>query len=242
MRKFAVILYPDFSLQEITCLTSALSVWYGEKIDFLASENREYYSEEGLRVLPAKVLSDVRITDYSGIILPGSVNPLPALYDDRLIDFLKSGIHANVVFAAISSAPLLLAKAGILKGRKFTAGFFMQMTEVFSFIEKENFVHKGIVQDGNVITGIGMFNRITFFPNVIKKYIKQRHRDRGHELSDTQKKCIIFQSRSTKCPCPWKQMKGIPKSQCNRHYPIQYKLPIPFAFFYHLDADKTDCK
>ncbi len=159
MRKFAVILYPDFSLQEITCLTSALSVWYGEKIDFLASENREYYSEEGLRVLPAKVLSDVRITDYSGIILPGSVNPLPALYDDRLIDFLKSGIHANVVFAAISSAPLLLAKAGILKGRKFTAGFFMQMTEVFSFIEKENFVHKGIVQDGNVITGIGMFFR-----------------------------------------------------------------------------------
>ena len=159
MRKFAVILYPDFSLQEITCLTSALSVWYGEKIDFLASENREYYSEEGLRVFPAKVLSDVRITDYSGIILPGSVNPLPALYDDRLIDFLKSGIHANVVFAAISSAPLLLAKAGILKGRKFTAGFFMQMTEVFSFIEKENFVHKGIVQDGNVITGIGMFFR-----------------------------------------------------------------------------------
>ena len=159
MRKFAVILYPDFSLQEMTCLTSALSVWYGEKIDFLASENREYYSEEGLRVLPAKVLSDVRITDYSGIILPGSVNPLPALYDDRLIDFLKSGIHANVVFAAISSAPLLLAKAGILKGRKFTAGFFMQMTEVFSFIEKENFVHKGIVQDGNVITGIGMFFR-----------------------------------------------------------------------------------
>lgn len=159
MRKFAVILYPDFSLQEITCLTSALSVWYGEKIDFLASENKEYYSEEGLRVLPAKVLSDVRITDYSGIILPGSVNPLPALYDDRLIDFLKSGIHANVVFAAISSAPLLLAKAGILKGRKFTAGFFMQMTEVFSFIEKENFVHKGIVQDGNVITGIGMFFR-----------------------------------------------------------------------------------
>ncbi len=159
MRKFAVILYPDFSLQEITCLTSALSVWYGEKVDFLASENKEYYSEEGLRVLPAKVLSDVRITDYSGIILPGSVNPLPALYDDRLIDFLKSGIHANVVFAAISSAPLLLAKAGILKGRKFTAGFFMQMTEVFPFIEKENFVHKGIVQDGNVITGIGMFFR-----------------------------------------------------------------------------------
>ena len=40
---------PGFSLQEITCLTSALSVWFGEKIEFLASENREYRSEEGLK-------------------------------------------------------------------------------------------------------------------------------------------------------------------------------------------------
>lgn len=59
----------------------------------------------------------------------------------------------------MSSAPLLLAKAGVLAGKKFTAGFFMQMTEVFSFIEKENFIHQGIVCDGKVITGIGMFFR-----------------------------------------------------------------------------------
>ena len=50
MRKFAVLLYPDFSLQEITCLTSALTVWFGEKIDFVASEKREYFSEEGFLV------------------------------------------------------------------------------------------------------------------------------------------------------------------------------------------------
>lgn len=52
MKRFAVILYPDFSLQEITCLTSALTVWFSEKIDFIASENREYRSEDGLRILP----------------------------------------------------------------------------------------------------------------------------------------------------------------------------------------------
>ena len=47
MRKFAVILYRDFSLQEITCLRSALPVWCGETIDYIASENKEYRSEEG---------------------------------------------------------------------------------------------------------------------------------------------------------------------------------------------------
>ena len=159
MSRFAVILYPNFSLQEITCLTSALSVWFEEKIDFIASENKEYCSEEGLRVVPTKTMADTNISDYDCVILPGTINPLPALYDDRLIDFLKSGINTNVVFAAISSSPLLLAKAGVLKGKKFTAGFFMQMAEVYPFIEKDNFTHEGVVCDGNVITGIGMFFR-----------------------------------------------------------------------------------
>lgn len=157
MRKFAVLLYPDFSLQEITCLTSALTVWFGEKIDFIASENKEYQSEEGLRVIPTKTTADVKITDYACVILPGTINPLPALFDEGLIEFIKSGNGSDIVFAAISSAPILLSKAGILKGRKFTSGFFMQMADTFDFVEKDNFIHKGIVEDGNVITGIGMF-------------------------------------------------------------------------------------
>ncbi len=168
-RKYAVLLYPDFSLQEITCLTSVLTVWFGEKIDFIASENKEYLSEDGLRTLPTKTTDEVKITDYDCVILPGTINPMPALYDDKLIDFLKSGVGTDVVFAAISSSPILLCKAGILKGRKFTSGFFMQMADTFDFIEKENFIHKGIVTDDNVITGIGMFFR-EFAEAVLKRF------------------------------------------------------------------------
>ncbi|MBE6893665.1 MAG: hypothetical protein E7482_06605 [Ruminococcaceae bacterium] len=159
MAKFAVLIYPEFSLQEITCLTSALSVWFGEKIDFIASEKKEYKSEEGLFVFPTKTTEETKITDYDCLILPGTINPLPALFDEKLIGFLKSGAETDVIFAAISSAPLLLLKAEILKNKKFTGGFFMQMAKVFPFVEKENFIHKGIVCDENVITGIGMFFR-----------------------------------------------------------------------------------
>ena len=169
MKKFAVLIYPDFSLQEITCLTSVLSVWFGEKIDFIAAENKKYKSEEGLFVFPTKATEETKITDYDCIILPGTINPLPALFDERLISFLNSGIDTNVVFAAISSAPLFLAKAVILQGKKFTAGFFMQMADVFPFIEKENFIHKGIVCDKNVITGIGMFFR-EFAETVLRRF------------------------------------------------------------------------
>lgn len=178
MSKFAVMLYPNFSLQEITCLTSALTVWFGETIDFIASEeSKEYESEEGLRVLPTRTTADTRITDYNCIILPGTTNPLPALFDENLIDFLKSGVNTPVVFAAISSSPALLSKAGILNGKKFTAGYFMQFADTFSFIQKENFVHRAIVEDSNVITGIGMFFR-EFAEAVLKRF----HYDIGNSF------------------------------------------------------------
>ena len=169
MKKFAVLLYPDVSLQEITCLTSALTVWFGEQIDFIASESREYRSEEGLRVLPTKTTAGARVTDYDCVILPGTVNPLPALFDEKLIEFLSAGAGSDVVFAAISSAPILLSKAGVLDGKQFTAGYFMQMADVFQFVEKENLIHRGIVEDGNVITGIGMFFR-EFAEAVLKRF------------------------------------------------------------------------
>ena len=187
MKKIAVLLYPDFSLQEITCLTSVLTVWFGESIDFIASENKELKSEEGLRVLPTKTTSEAKASDYDCVILPGTVNPLPALFDERIINFLREGAGSGTLFAAISSAPILLSKAGVLKGRKFTAGYFMQLAETFDFVERENFIHKGVVEDGNVITGIGMFFR-EFAEAVLRKMDydigEEFMRDRPDEYSE----------------------------------------------------------
>ena len=187
MKKIAVLLYPDFSLQEITCLTSVLTVWFGESIDFIASENKELKSEEGLRILPTKTTTDAKASDYDCVILPGTVNPLPALFDERIINFLREGRESDALFAAISSAPILLSKAGILKGKKFTAGYFMQLAETFDFVEKENFIHKGVVEDGNVITGIGMFFR-EFAEAVLRKLDydigEEFMRDRPDEYSE----------------------------------------------------------
>ena len=87
MSRFAVLLYPSASLQEITCLTAALSVWYGESIDYIAGEDKEYRSEEGLRLLPTKTAAEADPADYDCVILPGTIDPLPALHDEALVAF-----------------------------------------------------------------------------------------------------------------------------------------------------------
>lgn len=155
MHKIAVLLYPNFSLQEITTLTAALTVWFGETLDFLGSERKPYNSEEGFQVLPNVLFSEAKPCDYDCLILPGIIDPMPALYDRQVIDFLGRAKGTDTLIAAISSAPLLLAKAGLLEKVKFTAGFFMQMVDAFAFIPGENFVHKPVMEDKNIITGIG---------------------------------------------------------------------------------------
>ena len=158
-KKYAVIIYPNFSLQEITCLTSCLAVWFDEKIDYIASEMKTYKSEEGFQITPTKTLGEARASDYTCIILPGTIDPLPALFDEKLIDFLREGKSSDTLFAAISSSPILLSKAGVLDGKDFTSGYFMQMAETFSFVDKKHFVHRPVAESGNVITAIGMFFR-----------------------------------------------------------------------------------
>lgn len=158
-KKYAVLVYPDFSLQEITCLTSCLTVWFGESVEIIASEKKLYTSEDGFQVAPQKTVEEAEPSDYTCIILPGTVNPLPALYDEKLIAFLRRGIGSDTLFAAISSSPALLSKAGLLEGKDFTAGFFMQFAQMFPFIDQSHFVHRPVVESGNVITGIGMFFR-----------------------------------------------------------------------------------
>lgn len=179
-KKYAVLIYPNFSLQEITCLTSCLTVWFEEKIDIIASEKKLYTSEDGFSVMPDKTVEEVSVCDYDCLILPGTIFPLQPLYDEKLIDFLRRGKNADTLIAAISSSPILLSKAGLLEGKNFTAGFFMQMAEAFPFVDKNRFIHKPVVEDGNVITGIGMF-----FREFAERVLNRLGYDVGEHFMDT---------------------------------------------------------
>lgn len=155
MKKVLCIIYPNFSLYEITALTSTLALSFDITIDYVASENSMVVSEDGLPCQPTKTLDQIRIEDYSCVILPGMVNIGPALQDEKLILFLKGLDEQDVLIAAISSAPLLLAKAGLLNDTKFTGGIWQNFFDCFEFLPRENFQPKVLVQDKQIITAIG---------------------------------------------------------------------------------------
>ena len=155
MKKVLCIIYPNFSLYEITALTSTLSLSFDITIDYVASDYSIVVSEDGLPCQPTKTLDQIRIEEYSCVILPGMVNIGPALQDEKLISFLRGLGEQNILIAAISSAPLLLAKAGLLEDTKFTGGIWQNFFDYFEFLPRENFQPKVLVQDKQIITAIG---------------------------------------------------------------------------------------
>ena len=155
MKKVLCIIYPNFSLYEITTLTSTLALSFDITIDYASSDDSIVISEDGLPCLPTKTLDQIRIEEYSCVILPGMVNIGPALKDEKLISFLRDLGEQDILIAAISSAPLLLAKAGLLKDTKFTGGIWQNFFDYFEFLPRENFQPKVLVQDKQIITAIG---------------------------------------------------------------------------------------
>ena len=155
MKKVLCLIYPNFSLYEITALTSTLALSFDVTIDYAASDHSMVVSEDGLLCQPTKKLDQIRIEEYSCVILPGMVNIGPALQDEKLISFLKDLGEQDIIIAAISSAPLLLAKAGLLKDTKFTGGIWQNFFGYFEFLPRENFQPKVLVQDKQIITAIG---------------------------------------------------------------------------------------
>ena len=155
MKKVLCIIYPNFSLYEITALTSTLALSFDVTIDYVASDHSMVVSEDGLPCRPTKTLDQINLEDYSCIILPGMVNIDPALRDEKLISFLRGLVNQDILIAAISSAPLLLAKAGMLKDTKFTGGIWQNFFDYFEFLPRENFQPKVLVQDKQIITAIG---------------------------------------------------------------------------------------
>lgn len=155
MKKIAVMIYPYFSMQEITFLTDGLKVYFDIDIEVIASSKEIIKSEDNFQVIAHKTFEEIKIEEYDCLILPGIYNPIPAVFDDKNITFLRSLKGKDILISSISSSPMLLAKAGLLDDVHFTCGIWDEICQNLDFIPYKNMIHKPLVKDKNVITAIG---------------------------------------------------------------------------------------
>lgn len=69
-----------------------------------------------------KILTEVNVNDYNGLVLPGGViNPDLLRVNAAAIDFVKAFFEAGKPVASICHGPQTLINAGVVKGRKMTS-------------------------------------------------------------------------------------------------------------------------
>jgi len=131
----------------------------GKEIVPIAYEIRVIKSKSGMCYYPvATVKEALKYKDVDGIIIPGGYNDE---HRQELTELLNKLKDEGKLLAAICAGPQYLARAGILKDKRYTTTLTeTALKEYFPKVledpfPRENYVNRNVVRDGNVITAVG---------------------------------------------------------------------------------------
>jgi len=124
----------------------------GLKVDVVSTTKGECVGMLGNKITVEKTIYDVNPDDYVAIVIVGGIGSKEYLWNNtKLIELVKEFYNKNKVVSAICLSPVVLARAGILKGKKATV---YPAPEAIEELKKAGAIYedRGVVVDGNVIT------------------------------------------------------------------------------------------
>ena len=154
MGKVLCFIYDDMADFELTLPGTFAGMYSNNELIPIAYEKKDITAKSGISYIPkAKVKEALEFNDVLGLIIPGGWNDEQRPELTKLINKLN---NENKLIAAICAGPQFLARAGILKGRKYTTTL---SEEVFEGKDdpfpRDTFVKQNVVRDRNIITAVG---------------------------------------------------------------------------------------
>ena len=110
----------------------------------------------GVAIQADTALADVEKQDFDLLLIPGGPGVKVLRVDGRAAQLARRFADAGKPVAAICAAPLVLADAGLLAGKRFTAHFSTQ-SELPQALAQEC-----VVEDGDLITSRGAGTAVEF--------------------------------------------------------------------------------
>lgn len=156
MKKTAVLIYNEFCNFEIAPTLEMLAMAQ-KPVTIFAKSLNAVRSEEGLVVLPEKTIDEIKLEEYDSLLLPGAMDIREAIGDEAILAFIKQ--FDGMLIGAISIAPLLLFKAGLLEGKPFMAGVNLEDLREEGYTSEDlklmigwDDCVKGVVSEGYIIS------------------------------------------------------------------------------------------
>lgn len=158
MKKIAVLLAEGFEEGEALFTVDVLRR-AGFHCDAVSLKGEQVTGSHGITVRADKAW-DEAMAAYDMVVLPGGLPGATNLRDDaRVIELVRAFDREGKGIAAICAAPMVLARAGIMKGRRVTSYPGEQYEALFADADYREEI---VVRDGNVITSRGPATTLPF--------------------------------------------------------------------------------
>ncbi len=132
-------------------------------------------ASRGTVVVPDMNLDDALQRDFDMVVLPGGMPGAANLNEDvRVHELLKKMANSGKFTGAICAAPMVLANAGILDGKRATSypGFVDKMD-----LPTVDYTGAPVVRDGKVITSRGAGTALDFALELVDALAGRKKRD-----------------------------------------------------------------
>lgn len=118
------------------------------------------------------------LDSYDGVVIPGGMPGSTNLRDDsRVIDIINKMNNRKRLVAAICAGPIVLERAGIIKGKRVTCYPGFEKT-----LEESIYMEKPVVVDGNIITARGPYLAVDFAIEIVTYLLGE---DKAQELKNS---------------------------------------------------------
>lgn len=166
MKKVAVLLENQYDEKELIYPYFRL-LEAGYEVDLVGTDkDTEYVSKSGLKETSTHASRDVKAEDYDALVIPGGFSPDYMRRSKDTLKLVTDMDYADKPIAAICHGPWLLASAADIKGKDITSypSIKDDLTNAGA-----NYVDKGVVVDGNIITSRTPDDLPAFLMAIIEK-------------------------------------------------------------------------
>jgi protease I len=159
-----IIAAKDFQEKEFSRPFSALS-GAGVAVTVASTVSGEAAGTDGAKARVDIQVADARVDDYDAIVFIGGPGAAQYVDDPAAHSLARSAVKQKKLLAAICMGPLILAKAGVLKGKKATV--FPTLAEPLKQ-EGAKYSARPVERDGRIITADGPDSAAAFGQEILK--------------------------------------------------------------------------
>lgn len=127
----------------------------GVEVDVASTEAGNCFGMFGTVVEAERSLDDIALPEYFAVVIAGGAGAKPLADNAKLREIVQKAKEHDIIIAAICIAPTILAKAGILEGKKATVWNDDKEQSPILLKNGADYVNEDVVVDGRIITGKG---------------------------------------------------------------------------------------